>query len=73
MGGKASGANLRPPPTVNNFVAANGVATGSGWLLMVISCIRKPFSRPGGSGLLTTSRINDFELIDRPAGRGLAL
>ena len=31
------------------------------------------FSRPGGSGLLTTSRSNDFELIDRPAGRGLAL
>ena len=31
------------------------------------------FSRPGGPGLLTTSRRNDFELIDRPVGRGLAL
>jgi hypothetical protein len=25
--------------------------------------------RLGGPGLLTTSRFNDFELIDRPAGR----
>jgi hypothetical protein len=40
MGGKASGANLRPPPTVNNFAAATGAATGSGWLLIVISCIQ---------------------------------
>jgi hypothetical protein len=31
------------------------------------------FSRPGGPGLLTTSRSDDFELIDRPVGRGLAL
>jgi len=30
-------------------------------------------SRPGGPGLLTTRRRNDFELIDRPVGRGLAL
>jgi hypothetical protein len=28
MGGKAGGANLRPPPTVNNFAAATGAATG---------------------------------------------
>ena len=31
------------------------------------------FSRPGGSGLLTTSRFDDFELMDRPAGRDLTL
>jgi len=31
------------------------------------------FSRLGGPGLLTTSRLDDFELIDRPAGRGLTL
>jgi hypothetical protein len=31
------------------------------------------FSRPGGPGLLTTRRGNDFELIDRPVGRGLTL
>src|ERR1043166_6163691 len=30
-------------------------------------------SRPDGSGLLTISRVNDFELIDRPAGPGLTL
>jgi hypothetical protein len=40
MGGKASGAKLRPPPTVNNFAAATGAAAGSGWRLVVISCIR---------------------------------
>ena len=28
MGGEASGAKLRPPPTVNNFAAATGAATG---------------------------------------------
>ena len=32
----------------------------------------KRFPALAGSGLLTTSRCNDFELIDRPAGRGLA-
>ena len=31
------------------------------------------FSRPGGPGLLTSSRYNDCELIDRPVGRGLTL
>jgi len=31
------------------------------------------FSRTDGPGLLTTSRFDDFELIDRPAGRGLTL
>ena len=40
MGGEASGANLRPPTTVNNFAAATGAATELGWPLMVISCIR---------------------------------
>jgi len=34
MGGKASGAKLRPPPTVNNFAAATGAAAGSGWRLV---------------------------------------
>lgn len=29
------------------------------------------FSRAGGSGLLTTSRLNDFELYRPPAGTGL--
>jgi len=33
----------------------------------------EPFSRPGGPSLLTTSRTDDSELIDRPAGRGLTL
>ena len=40
MGGEASGAKLRPLPTVNNFAAATGAATGSGWPWNVISCIR---------------------------------
>ena len=31
------------------------------------------FSRAGGSGLPTTSRINDYELIDRPPVRDLTL
>ena len=40
MGGEASGAKLRPRPTVNNFAAATGAAAGSGWPLVVISCIQ---------------------------------
>ena len=60
-------------PPVNNFVAAQ-TATRLGWPCGFICgypvCW---FSRPGGSGLLTTSRRNDFELMDRPAGRGLTL
>ena len=60
MGGKASGANLRPPPTVNNFVAATSAVTDSGWPLIVISCIQLRFSRPGGPGLLTSGRYNNF-------------
>jgi len=31
------------------------------------------FPAPAGPGLLTTSRANDFELMDRPAGRDLTL
>jgi len=31
------------------------------------------FARAGGSGLLTTSRFNDFELYGPPAGRDLTL
>jgi hypothetical protein len=69
MGG-AAGRQVAPAdPTVNNF-AAEPVTD---WISSGMAAIRFPFSRPGGSGLLTTSRFNDFELIDRPAGRGLTL
>ena len=58
---------------VNNF-AANRAATVSDWPFGFIFGISSlGFSRTGGSGLLTNSRFNDFELIDRPVGRGLAL
>ena len=58
---------------VNNF-AANRAAMVSDWPLGFISGIGSLWlSRPGGSGLLTSSRLNDFELIDRPVGRGLTL
>ena len=55
-------------PLVNNFAAANGAATGTEWPEGFISCIRMMISRTGGSGLLTTSRSNDFELYGPPAG-----
>jgi hypothetical protein len=61
------------PQVVNNF-AANRAATVSDWPFGFIFGISSlGFSRTGGSGLLTSSRQNDFELIDRPVGRGLAL
>ena len=56
---------------MNNFAAA-GATNGFEWPIIDISSIRFPrFSRPGGPGLLTTSRVNDFELIDRPRRVGL--
>jgi hypothetical protein len=80
MGG-AAGRQVAPAaPTVNNF-AAEPVTD---WISPGMAAIRFPFSRPGGSGLLTYSRLNDClsrhsceatadDLIDRPAGRGLTL
>ena len=55
--------------TVNNFAAA-GSALVLDWLWWY------PvhwFPAPGGSGLLTFSRFNDFQLYGPPAGRGLTL
>ena len=61
-------------PTVNNFVAAKKTAATLGWPdTFIYGLSLHWFSRPGGSGLLTTSRLNDFELMDRPAGRDLTL
>jgi hypothetical protein len=57
---------------VNNFAAARA-ARDFGWPPFVICFIPQRFSRPGGPGLRTTSRFDDFELTDRPVGRGLAL
>jgi hypothetical protein len=49
-------------PTVNNFVAAK-FATALGWPGAFISGYSfERFSRTGGSGLRTISRLNDFEL-----------
>ena len=59
---------------VNNFVAAKKLAARFGWCGPLVFTIRVSWlARPGGSGLLTTSRYNDFELMDRPAGRDLTL
>jgi hypothetical protein len=58
---------------VNNF-AANRAARVSDWPLGFIFGIGSHwFSRTGGPGLLTSSRLDDFELMDRPVGRGLTL
>ena len=58
---------------VNNF-AANRAATDIGLAFGFQFRYRFVwFSRPGGPGLLTSSRANDFELMDRPVGRGLTL
>jgi hypothetical protein len=57
-------------PAVNNFVAANA-ARDFGWPQFVICFIPQRFSRPGGLGLRTTSRTNDFEPTDPPVGRWL--
>jgi hypothetical protein len=73
MVGEASAANPWPQPAVNNFAGAkNGAEIGMARAFH-FGLILKRCSRPGGPGLLTTSRFNDFELIDRPVGRGLAL
>jgi hypothetical protein len=40
IGGAAGRREAPAVPTVNNFAAATGAATGSGWLLVVIGCIR---------------------------------
>jgi hypothetical protein len=62
MGGEESPAESSPQPTVNNFVAAK-IATALGWPGAFISGYSfQWFSRTGGSGLLTISRLNDFEL-----------
>jgi len=48
--------------TVNNFVAAI-IAAALGWPGLFISGYSfQWFSRTGGSGLLTISRFNDFDL-----------
>ena len=40
IGGAAGRREAPAAPTVNNFAAATGAATGFGWPLVVISCIR---------------------------------
>jgi len=72
-GGQARARFRGPPPAVNNFVDGRAPRTDSHCRAMSFCVYIAPVSRPGGPGLLTTSRINDYELIDRPAGRGLAL
>jgi hypothetical protein len=69
MGGEAGAARLRPQAPVNNFAAAIA-AIGLGWLDWLISGYPS-FPAPAGPGLQTTSRRDDCELIDRPAGRDL--
>ncbi len=57
------------PRTVNNFAAA-GAALVNDWLVWY------PvhwFPAPGGSGLPTNSRFNDFQLYEPPAGRSMTL
>ncbi len=73
--GGAVGRQVAPAaPPVNNFVAAQKFAARFGWCGLWVFTIRvSRFTRPGGSGLLTTTRPNDFELRDRPVGRGLTL
>jgi hypothetical protein len=70
MACEESVAELSPQQAVNNFVAAKNSAARFGWRLSLIFTIRvRGFSAPAGPGLRTISRFNDFELIDRPAGR----
>ncbi len=67
MVSKASAAEDWPRLRVNNFVAAWGeLILMANRLHLPVSI--SPFSRPGGPGLLTYSRSNDFELY-RPARR----
>ena len=68
MAGEES-TGVLPQPAVNNFVRAAKFAARSGWCVLWLFTIRIRGFRTGGPGLLTTSRVNDFELIDQPAGR----
>ena len=72
MVGKASAAEPWPRLTVNNFVAARGEPIRMANELHLPVSVNR-CSRPGGPGLLTHGRFNDYDLIDRPVGRGLAL
>jgi hypothetical protein len=53
--------NLRPPTTVNNFAAATSTATGSGWPLVLISCIRLNVFPPRRAGI---DPLNDYSRPD---------
>jgi hypothetical protein len=66
--GRDSGLPSWSETTVNNFVAARAPTTPICQAMSLRVSIA-PVSRPGGPGLLTYSRDNDYELIDRPAGR----
>lgn len=69
MAGEESGAEISPEPAVNNFVAARFFC--SPFRMVLTFGFHYPCQlvfRSGGPGLLTTSRFNDFELIDQPAG-----
>ena len=67
MVGKASAAERWPRLTVNNFVAARGAPIRMANRVHLPLSVNR-FSRPGGPGLLTYSRFNDFEFY-RPARR----
>ena len=74
IGGAVGRQESPAAPPVNSFVAAKKLAARFGWCGALVFTIRVCwFARLGGSGLLTISRRNDFELMDRPAGRGLTL
>jgi hypothetical protein len=74
IGGAVGRQESPTAPPVNNFVAAKKFAARFGWCGPLVFTIRVSwFARLGGSGLLTTSRRNDFELMDRPVGRDLTL
>ena len=72
MGGAVGRQETPADPTVNNFVAANAARDSDGHDSSSALSLNR-FSRPGGPGLLTTSRFNDFELMDRPVGRDWTL
>jgi hypothetical protein len=71
--GQASSLPSWPGTTVNNFVAARDTCIKLICRAMDSDVSIAPVSRPGGPSLRTHSRSNDSDLIDRPAGRGLAL
>ncbi len=64
---KASAADDWPRLTVHNFVAARGEPIRMANRVHLPLSVKR-FSRPGGPGLLTYSRSNDYELY-RPARR----